>query len=149
VAVEPKAPRVSHISALAGDDAKSMLRLASDLWLEEKDDDLQLRLKHLISPTTRDLETALNQLQAASEGHPIEDAAGRARVALAYSLCLAQAGKPADALLESLQALTSARRAGDDPGTRTCEMLLAELARYTGQPQLADRWLRIPKLFSG
>jgi len=141
-------PRVSHITALAGDDAKSMMRMADRLWHEEKDEELVDALRQLVKPTNQDLESALSQLQVASEGHPIEDASGRARVALAHALCLAQAGKPADALLESLQALTSARRAGDDAGTKTCEMLLAELARYTGQPQLAERWLRIPKLFA-
>jgi hypothetical protein len=117
------------------------------LWYDDHED-LGRFLEGLTRPSSRSMMRASEDLQHALDECGSEDALSRSRITLAYALSLAKGDKPAEALLESLQGLASARRSNDARAERGSELLLAQLARYTGQPELAERWLKIPKLFT-
>lgn len=62
------------------------------------------------------------------------------RASLALSVAIAAAGRPTDALLEVLEGLAKARRAGDVRGERACAKFLAQLAYKAGHADVAQRW---------
>ncbi len=137
--------RESRIEALRDGELGEVLELVDQLWDAERRAAFVNHLDRLTEPTGNPMEESLQELHTALHETTHEDPEERGRLALAYAVCLAKAGKPAEALLESLQALATARRHQSANGERASELLLAQLARYTGQPQLAERWLKIPK----
>jgi hypothetical protein len=62
------------------------------------------------------------------------------RASLALSVAIAAAGRPTDALLETLEGLALARRGGDLRGERACAKFLAQLAHKAGQESVALDW---------
>lgn len=138
-------PRFSRIESLRNGEAEQMITLVDELWEQARGQLDAGFIASLTEPSGTSMEDGLQRLQQALEGHVEGDMAERSGIALAYAVCLAKAGKPAEALLESLQALATARRSGDAQAERASELMLAQLARYTGQPELAERWLKIPR----
>jgi len=61
----------------------------------------------------------------------------RCQTSLALGVALSVAGRPQEALLEGMDALSRARRAGDDRGARACLAFLAKLYSSEGRPEAA------------
>lgn len=83
---------------------------------------------------------ALRLLREAKERANQAGPSERCRASLALSVAIAAAGRPSDALLEVLEGLASARRAGDVRGERACAKFTAQLAERAGQPSVAAAW---------
>jgi hypothetical protein len=82
---------------------------------------------------------ALRRLRKAKE-LARDDAHGHCRASLALALALSAIGRSHEALLESLESLATARRAGDAKGERACARFIAELSQRSGDDQSAEHW---------
>lgn len=83
---------------------------------------------------------ALRLLREAKERANRAGPSERCRASLALSIAIAAAGRPGDALLEVLEGLACARRAGDVRGERACAKFTAQLAERAGHPSVAAAW---------
>ncbi len=104
------------------------------------------RLDAMASLVRGNVGDALRRLRDAKAQASEQSLSDQCRASLALSIAVAAAGRPSDALLEVLEGLARARRAGDIRGERACAKFLSQLATRSGHEQIAEAWhaLSIP-----
>lgn len=86
-----------------------------------------------------DIGDALRVLRRTRQELDPQDHRRRCQTSLALGVALSVAGRPDEALLESLDALARARQIKDDRGAKACMMFLAKLYTITGRHADAAR----------
>jgi hypothetical protein len=105
------------------------------------------RLAGVLAMTRGAKEEGLRVLRKAAESEPREDR--RARAVLAYAVGLAAAGRPEDALLEALSALSMTRQYADQSGEVACSTFLSQLSEASGHGNAAAAWQHVADRTSG
>jgi hypothetical protein len=110
---------------------------ANGSHVSEGTEDLTLRLRKIVLGDEHPATEALAELRRArmrTEGGP---PSARCQAALALGMMLSLAGRPEEALLETLDALARAKEAGDRKATGACMALLAKLYAGVGLSRAA------------
>jgi len=84
---------------------------------------------------------AIRRLRDAKAATPLDDSSSRCRATLALGVALSTAGRPYEAILETLEALVQARRVGDQRGEQACARFMAQIADVAGDAESQQAWL--------
>jgi len=126
--------------ALRSGDLAAMAELAKELRDADEQRPLADRLQAMACLRRGDVATALRLARGVKASAQRLDATERCRAALTLAVALGAAGRPADALLEALDALARAREAQDSRGEHAAARFLAQLNEATGHDDLAREW---------
>lgn len=137
----------ANIASRLGELAKDALLSADNAALERWVDGLRAagespmfteRLRALSRLGRGDIGDALRVLRRTRSALDPRDHKLRCQTSLALGVALSVAGRPQEALLESMDALARARHVGDERGAQACLAFLAKLYTSVGRPE-ADR----------
>ncbi len=133
--------------ALRRGDANSLDAALKHLRVTGEHPEVVERLAGVLAMTRGAKEEGLRVLRRAAESEPREDR--RARGVLAYAVGLAAAGRPEDALLEALSALSMTRQHSDHSGEVACSTFLSQLSEASGHAGAAAAWQHVAERVSG
>ncbi len=133
-----------HIAELAREairsaDAKGLERAVEELQAKGAKPLLAERMRAIARIGRGEIGDALRVLRRTREALPPEEHAARCQTSLALGVTLSVGGRPAEALLEGLDALARARESNDERGTRACLAFLAKLYASVGRIEDAAR----------
>lgn len=143
----PASTRGSEVADELGELARDAIQDGSaglDRWLEavtaKGETTLPSERMRAVARASRgEIGDALRVLRRMREGLDPADHALRCQTSLALGISLSAGGRPAEALLEGLDALARARAGGDARGTRACLAFLAKLYASVGRADDAAR----------
>ncbi|MDB4944050.1 MAG: hypothetical protein JWP97_3584 [Labilithrix sp.] len=138
----------TNVAARLGELARDALLSADNALLERWVDGLRAtgespRFAERMGAMARlgrgDIADALRVLRRTRTSLDPEDHALRCQTSLALGVALSVAGRPQEALLEGMDALSRARRANDERGAQACLAFLAKLYASVGRPEQIRR----------
>ena len=142
----PAGALASEVAARIGELAREAILSADssklDRWLDGREQDrpiLSERMRALARVGRGEVGDALRVLRKMRDALPAEEHALRCQTSLALGVTLSVGGRPAEALLEGLDALARAREAGDPRGAHACLAFLAKLYASVGRAEDAAR----------
>lgn len=135
------AARIGELAkeALLADDLASLERWVDGLRASGETPAFTERLGAMARLGRGDIGDALRVLRRTRQELDPQDHRRRCQTSLALGVALSVAGRPDEALLESLDALARARQIKDDRGARACMTFLAKLYTMTGRDDEAAR----------
>lgn len=138
------AARIGELAkeALLADDVASLERWVDGLRASGETPAFTERLGAMARLGRGDIGDALRVLRRTRQELDPQDHRRRCQTSLALGVALSMAGRPDEALLESLDALARARQIKDDRGARACLTFLAKLYTTTGRDEDATRLRR-------
>lgn len=142
----PAGARGSEVAEKIGELARDALLHPDGGRLEQVLDGIEAerpilteRMRALARVGRGEVGDALRVLRRMRESLPAGEHAMRCQASLALGVALSVGGRPAEALLEGLDALARAREAGDAKGARACLAFLAKLYASVGRTDAAAR----------
>lgn len=128
--------------ALLAEDLASLDRWVDGLRASGESPAFTERLGAMARLGRGDIGDALRVLRRTRQELDPQDHRRRCQTSLALGVALSVAGRPDEALLESLDALARARQIKDERGARACITFLAKLFTMTGREEDAERLRR-------